>query len=64
MTEVVGKYPCGYCGTGNHGLCPGSIAGAAGGRDWVCPCGQVDHVVKEDHGRLAGGTQLQGKVTT
>jgi hypothetical protein len=44
---ITGKFPCGFCDTGNHQLCPGTIADAvpvnpqnpdSADRVWQCPC--------------------------
>lgn len=39
------RHACGFCRTGMHQYCPGSIAGAAGGPGtvWTCVCSERDH---------------------
>lgn len=52
----VGLTPCGFCGTGQHQLCPGSIRNASAydpkrpetaDRIWVCPCSDAGHGAPE-----------------
>lgn len=38
-----GRTSCGFCSDGVHHMCPGTIARAAGGKDWTCLCYEDGH---------------------
>jgi hypothetical protein len=49
---ITGRYPCGFCASGAHHLCPGTIAGGvpvdaqnpgSADRVWQCPCSAREH---------------------
>lgn len=51
IKEATGKNPCGFCSTGHHTLCPGSVkcGSLAPVQIIVCPCSAQGHTLGGPH---------------
>jgi hypothetical protein len=46
-TRPAVRYPCGFCSTGHHVLCPATVKNGSAVTDktWTCPCSEQGHTL-------------------